>query len=240
MIAIEVLKQARELISQPHRWTKCAFARSKDKRVTSPLAHDAYCFCALGAVARIDHWNKNGHIEACKALDLVVRGKYKGKFETVAVFNDQTETTHEMVLEVFDEAIAMLDGQNLSGVDMYSPEEIVKQYKAEDLRVLRQARELISEPQHWTKLATALNDKEEPAGTFDKDTVAWSMFGAIEHYSLIPYVKSRVYGALHWSMRDKYGDKYKTIYHFHHHEDTTHAMVLDLIDAAIAKRENEP
>jgi hypothetical protein len=48
----KIVKKARELIASPDRWTQGAFAVTRQGLKVHPCSHDAYRFCAHGAVRR--------------------------------------------------------------------------------------------------------------------------------------------------------------------------------------------
>ena len=48
--SVEILKAARTAIIDPEHWTRGAYARDREGRQTPPKYHDAFCFCALGAI----------------------------------------------------------------------------------------------------------------------------------------------------------------------------------------------
>lgn len=52
----EVLREARELISDPKRWTRGVLARDAEGRSTGrgPFVPEAVCFCAFGAIAKVE------------------------------------------------------------------------------------------------------------------------------------------------------------------------------------------
>jgi hypothetical protein len=58
------LEAARALIVRPGGWTKRAFARDSNGEMVSAMSLGATCFCALGAMARVDAGPK-----ACTLLD---------------------------------------------------------------------------------------------------------------------------------------------------------------------------
>ncbi len=104
MTPLDVLKGARELLSDEKRWTKGALARDKDGHETGiAVDPDAVCWCAYGA---IEHCNKEGY-GAEIAMNRVVRGL---GWPSIGAFNDADSTTHADVLALFDRAIASLEG----------------------------------------------------------------------------------------------------------------------------------
>lgn len=99
----EVLKAARELITDPKRWTQGAFARTiKDGRV-SPEHEFAVCFCSFGALYKVQpgEWTKAS--ESVPAHEFINRFCVATHHVDLAHFNDNR--THKEVLELFDKAI---------------------------------------------------------------------------------------------------------------------------------------
>lgn len=69
-------------------------------------ARQAVCWCALGALRKIlgyDHEELLG--EAARELTVSAKQLYDFSGEGIATFNDDPNTTQEMVLAVFDNAI---------------------------------------------------------------------------------------------------------------------------------------
>lgn len=92
---LRILKAARELLSDPERWTRGAQARDRCGRPIDPRGPTAVCFCALGAI-----WKCGGSMAETSALfDQVITG------ESIADWNDWPLTTHADVLAAFDRAI---------------------------------------------------------------------------------------------------------------------------------------
>jgi hypothetical protein len=103
MTPLETLKAARQLITDPAKWTQEAFARNKLGQIVEPDFGDATCFCALGA---IQHFTKyTGMSPADVLLDNLSLSKFG---MCIDVFNDTH--THAEVLALFDAAIAELEG----------------------------------------------------------------------------------------------------------------------------------
>jgi hypothetical protein len=87
------MKQVRELLSDPNRWTKHYYARRADGKETDPLSPDAVSFCLLGACAKLG-------VDSTPLYDNLNVG--------VAEFNDKV--THEQVLAFLDEVINAGEG----------------------------------------------------------------------------------------------------------------------------------
>lgn len=98
MTTIDILKAARDKISDPVRWTKGFLARTKDGLATGPRNKNAVCWCANGALFSVAK-----RADAAKAL-FFLRGFIPGGYCNVSVFNDNS--TRAEVLALFDRAIA--------------------------------------------------------------------------------------------------------------------------------------
>jgi hypothetical protein len=103
MSALEVLKKARELLSDESRWTKGAFARTMWGEETSGSDPEAECFCARGAITHF-----RGGFDAVLAL----QDALPSSFTAVSAFNDNKDTEHADVLNLFDRAIVKLEASN--------------------------------------------------------------------------------------------------------------------------------
>ena len=100
MTYLEILKDARELIGDPARWTQDAYARNVDGKTTDPLNPDAVCWCAVGSIIKFTG----------SRLTEFVLSKYANGMSLIS-FNDNH--THAEVLSVFDRSIADLEAGNL-------------------------------------------------------------------------------------------------------------------------------
>lgn len=97
MTTKEALEAARDLISDPKRWTTGYFAKKADGEITASRKPDAVCWCASGAVNRICGDNYPLGQQVTNALALVMG--------IVVDFNDNSP--HEDVLAAFDIAICL-------------------------------------------------------------------------------------------------------------------------------------
>lgn len=110
MTTVEILEKTRDLISDPEHWCKGANARNKDGKKTKVFSEDAYSFCMLGALAKVDESPACPEVYEFfstvieKMSDTIVR---KDKEIMLSVFNDKHSTTHADVLKVFDLAIKL-------------------------------------------------------------------------------------------------------------------------------------
>ena len=102
MTPLETLKAARQLISDPAKWTQNLFARDKDGKSIDPQNKDAVCFCSFGAIERFTGCKTLSEVEG--HLDNVCEKLFH---TNVISFNDTH--THAEVLALFDAAIAELE-----------------------------------------------------------------------------------------------------------------------------------
>jgi hypothetical protein len=105
MIAIEILREARQLIESPERWTQGALARRSDGVDCSPFVVSATCWCSIGAIEHVGAYMSKAKLDAFQALSAAV---YDPDCDgDVGFWNDAH--THPEVLAAFDRAIAALE-----------------------------------------------------------------------------------------------------------------------------------
>lgn len=105
MREIEMLREARALISEPDRWIQHSFARDKygfSALVSDP---DAHCFCAAGALIRV----RGEVVRHYSGLELmhVKNLLFSLTGQVIEIYNDTH--THAEVLALFDRAIRELE-----------------------------------------------------------------------------------------------------------------------------------
>lgn len=100
MTALDLARVARELISEPERWTQHVFSRDQFGRDTAPNADDAVCWCSVGALRCCDR-DEETQDEVGHAFQAAVG-------EDMDAYND----THTEVLATWDRTIAYLEGQS--------------------------------------------------------------------------------------------------------------------------------
>lgn len=101
----ELLTDARDLISDPSKWTKGAMARNKDGKLTSPTDEESVSYCAIGALVvcrPIEPYFTTYH-KAVRILNRIAKGRSGDK--TIDRFNDSAHRQHWEILKVFDQAI---------------------------------------------------------------------------------------------------------------------------------------
>lgn len=100
IVALEIIKSARELISDPERWSQGWYARDKRGDWTNFNSPTACKWCAMGAIRKMANADYEGY---CVYLFALVGGAWE-----LDDFNDNH--THAEVLALFDKAIAKLEG----------------------------------------------------------------------------------------------------------------------------------
>jgi len=98
---------ARGLISDPAKWTKGAFARTREDRVCGVRTVGAVKFCMSGAMGQIGSLHDDLHAEAIKVVMEAMDAQGTDQ-RFVSNWNDAPERTHEEVLAMFDKAIALV------------------------------------------------------------------------------------------------------------------------------------
>lgn len=104
MTPLEVLVKARELISDPSKWTTGKNARSSNRLPVHPTSDNAVCFCSYGAVSRVtgDPDLHDGDPRAIGYLDDAAEELFN---KCASDVND--DMGHECALAVYDRAIEL-------------------------------------------------------------------------------------------------------------------------------------
>lgn len=130
----DILKQAKEYISDENNWTKGYSARTTVNKPTDPWKDDAFCFCASGALRKayamsieppinlsmtevILNLRGNSHLKttvgylnACVPLKSASNCYgFSGNF--FIYYNDSKTTTHQDILDLFDRAIQLAESE---------------------------------------------------------------------------------------------------------------------------------
>lgn len=104
---LEDLKNARDLITSPERWTKTAFARDKNNEITSPSNPYAEKWCMLGAMFKVT--KSNERYKAIKDILLFTIYGCRVCAEPIVIkWNDAPERQHQEVLALLDSIIINL------------------------------------------------------------------------------------------------------------------------------------
>lgn len=110
MTTVEILKAAKELISDPKRWTQGLFARNIEGLVSPVTSKDAVCWCAAGSLWRVDGPSPTIQSQREAAYELLSNAMGG----SVPDYNDTH--THIEVLAKFDEAIALAEEEERCAV----------------------------------------------------------------------------------------------------------------------------
>lgn len=109
---IEILKKARDLISDPMRWTRGDYEEHNDVGEA--------CYCSLGALAHVQDIPPADDIPCAEELAMAISDGRETAGFWVARYND--ENSHADVLKMFDSAIANLLAQSsIEGRDRHTP-----------------------------------------------------------------------------------------------------------------------
>ena len=93
----EELQDEKDLLSDPARWTKGYFARDSNGYRTAASSKDTICWCQAGASYK---FGTQRHARLIKDHVAIIRG-----FINSIYFNDHEDTTHEMLMEFYDDCI---------------------------------------------------------------------------------------------------------------------------------------
>ena len=106
MTTLQILKAARELISEPERWTKDAEARSPIGRSVRHESPNACRWCVLAAI-----WRAGGPPPpsgyGTGAIGALLDAGGFGDSISLLDYNDDPNTTHADILALYDRAIAL-------------------------------------------------------------------------------------------------------------------------------------
>lgn len=117
---VEVLREARELISDPERWTWGYFAYDAKGNMVEAREISAVCWCASGAILKVTVGGKGALAEATGCLRKVVANG------DIVALNDGPQppltkgrpryapARHRKVLAAFDRAIALAEAEQQS------------------------------------------------------------------------------------------------------------------------------
>jgi hypothetical protein len=103
--AVEVLRQARALLTPEGAWTQGADARDWAGESISPLAPNVICRCAMGAMLAVA--GSYGVIKPAEAL--LRRAANVNPLVSLVDWNDERGRTQAEVLAAFDAAIAQAE-----------------------------------------------------------------------------------------------------------------------------------
>jgi len=113
MKTLEILQEARNLLSTPDKWTQNYIARDdKNHGLESAISPDATCWCMSGAVLKAAETDSLS-LEWIDLLEKAIKELHP-EFHLVGGIPGFNDThTHEEVLRVFDRAIESCKSPNL-------------------------------------------------------------------------------------------------------------------------------
>ena len=109
--AKNILINARNLLADESNWIKGWFALDADNNAVVLWGNDAVCWCMTGAIHRASgYYGFYPTPLTAESLKIAfnILGTVIPNDKSVSTFNDSPTTTHAMVLEAFDKAIATL------------------------------------------------------------------------------------------------------------------------------------
>jgi hypothetical protein len=106
---LEVLRGARELISDPERWTQGEYARNAEHEAVNFLSPEACRWCLVGALAKASGRDPDDHEPAMACVAHLLRPWSRNVLVAITSFNDESE--HAKALALLDEAIAAEAGR---------------------------------------------------------------------------------------------------------------------------------
>lgn len=127
----DLLRGAKDLISDPIHWTKGDYARSEDGETIDASHPEAFRYCSLGAIYHQLWHHEEDEIpplgqQAINVLASVIAEEYGylipsgSEGSCVASFNDAEETDHEKIMVVFN--VAVLRAELKEGVKVEEPQ----------------------------------------------------------------------------------------------------------------------
>jgi hypothetical protein len=109
---VQVLREARELIAMPERWTQGTWARKANGDGVLATNPEACCFCAGGALLKSSSRGRKENRDLFDAAVRLLIAPLNGEtWMDIAQFNDRVAKSHDEVLALFDRAIALAESE---------------------------------------------------------------------------------------------------------------------------------
>jgi len=105
MTPLEILRKARDLISDPQRWSRNYYATRSDNAPCGETAEEACKWCAMGAITKVG-WPE-AHFDVRVGAKFLLADKAKDLFG-MGIIDVNEKCGHAAVLKCFDSAIASL------------------------------------------------------------------------------------------------------------------------------------
>lgn len=100
------------------------------------------------------------------------------------------------------------------------------------MEALKATKAVIDTPEKWTQVAFARNASGEAVSAFDSSAVCYCLRGALTKATAGMGDNREARAAIVWAIKGL-NYHYSIIYVFNDHPDTTHAMVMAVLDKAI-------
>ena len=112
-IKINTLVEARNIISEPGKWTQKFFARDSEGHGCNVASKNAVCWCAMGALkkacSRITEYGSYQHYHLSDDLADYIMESIDLESSSIYNYNDNDLTTHAGILDAFDTAIRRMN-----------------------------------------------------------------------------------------------------------------------------------
>lgn len=103
----------------------------------------------------------------------------------------------------------------------------------EEAEILRAARQLIGQPEHWTKRAAARDAHGGVCLASSVDAVCFCAYGAVTHAEVRAEITTDADEFLNKATRQVTGKRFDFVAHYNDHYRTGHIDILALFDKAI-------
>lgn len=107
MKPVDILREAREVISDPKCWTKGSFAKTWYGANIGSDSPNAVAWCSIGAIRKVcrdEEYVQEATVELERTTDSMFP-----EFQCVPEFNDSGNTSHADVMAAFDKTIMRLE-----------------------------------------------------------------------------------------------------------------------------------
>ena len=113
---IKIINKVIQILDKPQKWTRARNAKDKNGNPTNPLSPNATCYCLEGAIYKAlweqklskRKWN-NSYRKIIGAICKVAGLNFDiGNQDEHIGFNDNPNTTYEMIINILKKAKALL------------------------------------------------------------------------------------------------------------------------------------
>lgn len=107
---VEILMAGRDIIKDERNWCKRAYARSESGMATTSSDGNAVQFCLIGSINRASHkligqdfLVSDVYTDALTSVECTL---FDNDFAGILEFNDDHDTTHDCVMDVYNKSIS--------------------------------------------------------------------------------------------------------------------------------------